>query len=145
LPVSILLSSPVGGEAWQAGAKQLITWSITGGSGPLSVSIEVSAEGSKGPWTTIASNLEKKGSFEWSVPNLRSTNYYLKVSVIDAANPAQIVSKISESSFAIVGPQETSTTAAVVAIAVILPLASVIAFVLGRVMAKRRQPRLFHD
>jgi hypothetical protein len=62
--------------------------------------------------------------------------------VIDSANPTQAISTISASAFAVVGPEESSTVA-IAAFAVFLPMIVVIAFFIGWQTTRRRAPRDF--
>ncbi len=141
LPISVTLSSPAGGEEWWAYTRQMIAWSVSGGSGSLSVDLEYSPSGDRGPWTTIATNLTNVESFSWTVPNIRSNDCYIRVSVTDSANPTQIISSVSVVPFSVVGPQQSSTEA-VIALVILLPMTLVIAFVIGKETAKRRLMRV---
>jgi len=140
LPVSISLLSPSGGEAWWSRTQHALSWSVTGGSGSLSVDLEYSISGMQGPWLTIATNLSNTTSLVWKVPDVRSSDCYVRASVNDSSNPTQIVSTVSAYAFSIVGSQQSLTTAAAILV-LIVPIASVIAFIFGLETAKRKPLR----
>jgi hypothetical protein len=76
----IKLTSPVGGENWQAGTSQNITWNA---SGITNVKIEYTTDGGQ-EWNTIANNIKSTGAYGWNLPNISSTQ--CKVRISDAAD-----------------------------------------------------------
>jgi len=74
---TLTVTSPDGGEIWQAQSEQMITWA----SGGLisEVDIQYSTNGG-GSWTTIASSVSNDGSHPWTIPNVSSSNCLVKVS-----------------------------------------------------------------
>jgi hypothetical protein len=78
------VTSPNGGERWQAGTNQNITWSS---SGIQKVKIEFTSNNGL-TWNTITNDLPNTGAYEWNVPNSLSTQCLVRVS--DAADGAPI-------------------------------------------------------
>ncbi|MDW8241385.1 MAG: M36 family metallopeptidase, partial [Acidobacteriota bacterium] len=83
-PATITVTSPNGGETWQIGTTQTVTWTTTGSI--ANVHIELSHTGAAGPYTMLASNTPNDGSQSITVPGPATTNAFIRVS--DAANPA---------------------------------------------------------
>ncbi len=76
--ISIL--SPNGGENWEAGSIQKITWSSNKTSG--AVTIEFSAD-SAATWIEIAGTTEDDGEFDWTVPDSPSAQCLVRVKDVD--------------------------------------------------------------
>jgi len=122
-PTSVTVTSPNGGESWQRGTTQAITWLKTGTVD--TVKIELSTAGSGGPWTVITAGVPAKvgiekhpklntryidggewdnpnGTFSWTIPSnaTLSTNCYIKItqksnsSVTDISNAAFTIREI---------------------------------------------------
>nr|WP_224240732.1 lamin tail domain-containing protein [Hyalangium gracile] len=90
---SVTVLSPNGGESWQGGSSQSITWTS---SGVTNVKLEYTLNGST--WTTIAaSTAASAGSYPWTVPNIASTAAQVRVS--DASS--SVVRDISDAAFTI--------------------------------------------
>ncbi|MBN1301358.1 MAG: hypothetical protein JW995_09085 [Melioribacteraceae bacterium] len=66
---------PNGGELWEASTSKLIQWASNGID---SVRIEYSSNNGIS-WTTIAERVENTGSFDWTVPNVNSTQAKIRV------------------------------------------------------------------
>jgi hypothetical protein len=79
---SINISSPSGGESWEVGSQQTITWDAT--NGISDVKIEYSTNGGAN-WTTLTNSTPNNGSFPWNIPNDPTTNNAL-VRVSDKDN-----------------------------------------------------------
>ena len=90
---SIKLTSPIGGEMWQAGTTHNITWD---GNAINTVKIEFTSNNGT-DWNTIANNLPSSGSYAWSLPDINSTQ--CKVRVSDATDG--VPSDVSSQSFTI--------------------------------------------
>jgi len=73
---SITVHSPDGGEEWEVGTAQAITWSNIGEVGD--VRIEYSTNSGE-TWNTIDSSTDNDGFYRWIIPNDRSE--YCKVRV----------------------------------------------------------------
>lgn len=81
LPVAISITSPQGGEVWEAGAKRVIKWT-TEGDIPQ-VRIAYTTDGAA--WKEIADSLNNTGSYTWTIPVDVSATVRLKVSGIPEA------------------------------------------------------------
>jgi|GEM_PF-1192944 len=97
-PSPITVTSPNGGESWQAGTAHNITWTIQGAT-VANVKIELSTNGGTG-YSTIIASTPNNGSYAWTVPNTPSTNCLVRIS--DAANAS--ISNVSDSAFTITPP-----------------------------------------
>jgi hypothetical protein len=93
---NITVTSPNGGEVWQVGSSQNITWTSSGTSG--TVKIEYSTNNGSS-WTTILASTPDDGSQSWTVPNVPSTTCLVRVSDTDGS-PVDI----SNAVFSIVPP-----------------------------------------
>ncbi|MCF8240048.1 MAG: T9SS type A sorting domain-containing protein [Melioribacteraceae bacterium] len=80
---SLTLTSPLGGEYWQAGKQYQITWNAT--SNVDNISIEYSLDGG-GSWNNIESPVSAvSGTYNWTIPiSLQSTQAQIKIT--DAVN-----------------------------------------------------------
>jgi len=80
-PQVITVTSPNGGETWQAGSSHNITWTSSCFSGNVKLEYSTDAGSS---WITIIASTSNSGTYAWSVPNTPSTNSLVRVS--DAAD-----------------------------------------------------------
>jgi len=78
----ITVVSPNGGEGWEAGTSHNITWTA---SGITNVKIEFTTNNGNN-WNPIVLSYPNAGSYEWSVPNINSTQ--CKVRISDASDGA---------------------------------------------------------
>ncbi|MCX7875538.1 MAG: hypothetical protein N2321_05135 [Melioribacteraceae bacterium] len=78
------ITSPNGGERWQAGTNQQITWSSSGIS---KVKLEFTTNNGL-TWNTIIDQLQNTGAYEWNVPNTFSTQCLIKISDANDGDPA---------------------------------------------------------
>jgi hypothetical protein len=98
---SVLVTNPNGGETWQVGSVQNITWNS---SGITNVKIEYTTNNGTSWITIIASYPASAGSYPWAVPNNPSTQ--CKVRISDSGNAS--LSDISDNAFTIsTGGQST--------------------------------------
>lgn len=99
-PVSgvITVRSPNGGESWEAGSNQEITWTSTGDIG--SVTLSFSRDNGK-IWKAIAQNTQNDGSFEWVVPERASDQCLVRVAAV-GGDPDPRPSDVSDAVFSIV-------------------------------------------
>jgi len=95
-PPSITLLSPNGGELFNPGTVRQISWTGTGISALVKLDYSVDSMQS---WINIQPSVQNTGSFNFSVPNLPSSNVFFKVT--DALNTA--ISDISNASLVISG------------------------------------------
>jgi hypothetical protein len=87
-PLSIALMSPISGERWAAGTVYTIKWYTSGGTKPLTVTLDYSVSSINGSWTTIAAGIADNGSLTWDTPNATAT-IYIRAFVTDSGNPTQ--------------------------------------------------------
>jgi uncharacterized repeat protein (TIGR02543 family) len=73
---TITLTSPNGGETWEAGTVQDITWTWDGTGGD--VKIEYSIEGGTG-WSVVTSSADNSGIYSWTVPDTPSGNCLVRI------------------------------------------------------------------
>jgi hypothetical protein len=93
---SISVVSPDGGEHWQVGNIEDITWITTGAISD--VKIEYSTD-SGTTWIVIVSDIQNDGSYFWTVPNAISSDCFVRVSEAFDGDP----SDVSEDAFIIEG------------------------------------------
>jgi ELWxxDGT repeat protein len=98
---TITVTAPNGGENWESGSAQNITWSSTGSI--ANVKIEYSID-SGSSWNSISASTANNGSFNWTVANSSSNSCLVKVS--DVAGTAF---DVSDAVFGIVNPTITVT------------------------------------
>jgi hypothetical protein len=75
-PIIIGVISPNGGENWEVGTSNNITWTSTGGT---NVKIEYSTDNGV-TWSTITGSTPNTGSYAWTIPSTPSTSCLVKVS-----------------------------------------------------------------
>jgi len=78
-PHTLSLLSPDGGESWEAGTVQAISWagSPEDGPDPGTVSLEWSRDG--GPWEPIASDQPNDGHYDWLLPKVATSSARVRV------------------------------------------------------------------
>ena len=80
-PQIITVTSPNGGETWQAGSSHNITWTSSCFTGNVKLEYSTDAGSS---WITVIASTSNSGTYAWSVPNTPSTTSLVRVS--DAAD-----------------------------------------------------------
>lgn len=75
--------SPRGGEMWRPGSVHMIDWhaAVPGGAGAgeATMTLEVSLDGSDGPWEVIAEDVPNNGRFQWAVPaDIESSDAHIR-------------------------------------------------------------------
>lgn len=93
---TLTLNHPNGGEIFQVGNIETITWESS--ANVEFVNIYVSINGGGG-YTQVATNVPNSGAFEWTVPNFDS--YQCRIRITDAYDP--LVRDISDETFVIIG------------------------------------------
>ncbi len=78
---SIAVTAPNGGEEIPKNTTTTITWTWQGVVG--NVNIQFSTTGVNGPYTSIVSNSPNTGSYSWAVPNVESTDCFVRVTSTD--------------------------------------------------------------
>ena len=101
----VTVASPNGGENWQVGSSQTVSWSTSGNDCDSNVKLEYSTDGGSS-WTTITSSTSNDGSYSWTIPNAPTTQ--AKVRVTDTSNGSY--SDASNSNFIIVGFPDCDVT-----------------------------------
>ena len=91
---TVTVTSPNGGETWQAGTEHDITWT-SGGVGNLK--IEYSVDGGSN-YSMIAASTPDDTSYSWLVPNTPSLSCLVRVSEEDGGSP-----DVSDATFTIIG------------------------------------------
>ncbi|MGA2588014.1 MAG: GDSL-type esterase/lipase family protein [Candidatus Aminicenantales bacterium] len=95
---TITVLSPNGGESWQAGTTQAITWTTSGIVGD--VLIEISTNGGTS-YTTIVSAASNNGSYAWTIPNTPGSNCLVRINEAPDGAP----SDVSDRPFTITPPK----------------------------------------
>jgi len=75
-PDSLTLTAPDGGEVWEVGTSQAITWTATGDIDLVQIDYSTDDGGS---WTGITASTENDGLFPWTVPDAVSTQCRVRV------------------------------------------------------------------
>jgi len=81
------VSSPNGGEIWQSGSQQLITWEKVGSFS--FVKIEYSLDNGFN-WNNIIVATVNDGSYEWTIPGVVSTQCLVRVSDAEDGDPKDV-------------------------------------------------------
>ncbi|MCD6171423.1 MAG: VCBS repeat-containing protein, partial [Thermoplasmata archaeon] len=100
--LSIRVVKPNGGEIYRIGSVRFIKWlaDVPSSYGNATADIQLSTNGTNGPWTTIASNIPNSGKYQWITSGEISSNCRIKVILhTDNGN----ASAISSSDFCISG------------------------------------------
>jgi hypothetical protein len=100
---TIQIISPNGGENWEIGTEQNITWTSINVVG--NVKIELSTNNGS-TWSTIASSTANDGIFSWTVPDTPSTKCRVRIKEASDGSP----SDTSDSTFSIVSPSTSTLT-----------------------------------
>jgi len=79
-PHALTLTSPIGGEAWQAGSSHAITWTASAEAGPDpgTLDVEFSADGGV-TWTVVSAGEPNDGSYPWTVPSAPGAQSVVRV------------------------------------------------------------------
>lgn len=77
------VTSPVGGERWDAGTQHAVTWTAGDEGGVDSVSVDYSLTGAPGPWLPVAHGLANSGSCLWTLPEQTSDYAVVRVTAFD--------------------------------------------------------------
>jgi hypothetical protein len=104
LPSPITLTSPNGGEKWEAGSSHPITWTSTGK--VRIINIEFSTDNGTS-WKTIQSSSYNNGSPNWIVPDIISDNCLVRIS---ASRNGRGPSDISDAVFSIIPASSQTLT-----------------------------------
>lgn len=80
-PATPVLTSPNGGEFWGAGTTQTITWTANTIYSGATVRLDYSLDSGL-TWNLIIASASNTGSYNWTVPNLQSSNTLIKISTV---------------------------------------------------------------
>jgi len=94
---TLTVTSPNGGESWEATSVHNITWTTQGTVG--NVGIEYSTNGGTS-YTDIVASASNSGTYSWTVPNTPSSNCLVRISEASSGMP----SDVSNAAFAIAPP-----------------------------------------
>ena len=97
----ITLSSPNGGETWEAGKTYPITWNSVGSTGNVKIEF---VKGANAPETIVGSTANA-GSYSWTIPKTQSPGTDYKVKITSVLNSA--VTDDSAAIFTITAPSVT--------------------------------------
>lgn len=90
--LGILPVNPKGFECFMPGSVQFINWVSSVPAGPAAtVTIEFSSAGNSGPWSPVVSNAPNNGTYQWIVPNVNSSNCYLKFTISNGSATQSVV------------------------------------------------------
>jgi hypothetical protein len=81
----VALASPNGGESWETGSLQDITWTASDNFGVTAIDLTYSTDGGVTWPQTIAMGLPNSGLYSWSVPDLSNQTVRIRVTAHDAA------------------------------------------------------------
>ncbi len=101
-PPQVTLTSPNGGEDWQDGTTQNITWVATDNAGVTSIDLAYSLDGGASYPYSIATGLGNTGTYAWVIPDTASTTARVQVTAHDAAGHS--ASDASDGNFEIDNP-----------------------------------------
>jgi hypothetical protein len=116
-PHTLTVTSPNGGESWQASSVHSITWTATSEAGgdPGTVSLELSTNAGSS-WSAIASGEPNDGSYAWTVPNSPGSQTRVRVvrpnrvSPTPAPYPQACTVDASNASFTLTAPPVAGTS-----------------------------------
>jgi hypothetical protein len=98
-PISV--TSPNGGESWEAFSSHAITWTSEASVGP--VKIEYSTNGGLN-WSTVTDSAPNTGNYSWTIPNAPSSSCQVRISEAAGGDPEDT----SDGTFTIGGLRITS-------------------------------------
>ncbi|MEM8895136.1 MAG: hypothetical protein AAGC88_11200 [Bacteroidota bacterium] len=97
----VTITSPNGGETWEIGSMQTISWEQVGFGLEDNLAISFSTNGNDGPFAQIATGVptDFDGSYSWTIPDNAGTAIFVKVE-----NISLTVSDLSDAAFTIFAP-----------------------------------------
>ncbi|NIM17440.1 MAG: hypothetical protein GTO45_35965, partial [Candidatus Aminicenantes bacterium] len=101
-PGAFRVTSPNGGEDWEVGSVQTITWDRVGDIG--SVKIDYSFDNGS-TWKTVVSSTNNSGSYNWLLPDTVSDECLVRITANDGGGEPK-PSDVSDEVFSIVRPSE---------------------------------------
>jgi RHS repeat-associated protein len=101
---SITVTSPNGGEVWEIGSTQTITWASTGTVGPVKIEYSIDRGSS---WTGIIAPFANDGSYEWTIPDMPDTPLDECLVRINEHDVDEGPSDVSDEAFSIISSLST--------------------------------------
>ncbi len=102
---TITVLTPDGGESWEQGTSQYITWTSTGSPGNY-VRIELYRSGSS--YTTIVSSTSNDGSYLWHISSYQTTSSYYTIYITSTSS--SLIYDSSDYYFSITSPSSITVT-----------------------------------
>jgi hypothetical protein len=99
---AVTVTSPNGGETWQGGSTQSITWTATDNAGVAAIDLACSTDGGMTFADVIAAGLPNSGSYSWAVPGTETNLARVRITAYDAAGNARV--DLSDANFEIQDP-----------------------------------------
>jgi beta-lactamase superfamily II metal-dependent hydrolase len=96
----VSLTSPHGGESWEAASVHSVTWDASDNVAVDSVTVEYSVTSAGGPWLTVARGLANTGTMDWSLPSATADSVWVRVLAYDGAG--NVGSDVSASALSII-------------------------------------------
>ena len=92
--LSALVQIPHGGEVFRIGSVREIRWlsAVPPSDVPGTVTIQLSTNGTSGPWETIASNIPNNGRYQWIVSGEESSHCRIKIIVTAGSDTVEAIS-----------------------------------------------------
>jgi beta-lactamase superfamily II metal-dependent hydrolase len=81
----VAVTAPDGGEEWDAGSLQSVTWSASDNVGVTAVDVDYSLHGALGPWQAVQHGVANSGTLSWTLPAQTSDSALVRVTASDAA------------------------------------------------------------
>jgi hypothetical protein len=101
-PPEVQLTAPNGGEVWNVGDTDTVTWTATDNAGVTAIDLEYSTDGGVTYPYVIATGLANTGSYGWLVPDTRTTTARVRATARDAADNS--AADASDADFEIYNP-----------------------------------------
>ena len=133
-----VVTIPNGGESYNGGTSQTITWNVVGTNGaPINcanVMISLSTDGGNTYPTVIAASTANDGSEAVTLPNITTTNARIKVEALgniffDISNANFNITAVTNPTFTFVTPSPTTVACGTATAAITLATTSVLSFV----------------
>ncbi len=92
--LSLRLLSPIGGEYLPAGSARFVSWltAVPPSLGQASITLELSQNGPDGPWEAFAQGIPDNCRYQWTLPQINSTECRLRISASAGGQEYQYVS-----------------------------------------------------
>lgn len=105
----ISVSSPNGGEDWNLGSFQMITWANSNLPGTANVAIEINRSFPVGSWESIIASTPNDGNHPWSVTGPTGTACRIRIRAVQTSSVSGSISDVSDANFTISNPPPVIT------------------------------------